>query len=86
MILRYCLIFAVNSDESHQSTGTFSGFSAKSPSTVEVASDGTVITEETRAQWRLQDNLLSRLTTEQKHCVMSVPAANNSEDIKLFAR
>ena len=28
-ILKYCSIFAVNSDESHQSVGTFSGFSAK---------------------------------------------------------
>ena len=64
---------------------TFGTFSTRTPS-VEVRSDGVVVTEEMRAQWALQDNLLSHLTPEQRTAVMKVPAANNTDDIKQFAR
>ena len=64
---------------------TFGTFSTRTPS-VEVRSDGIVVTEEMRAQWALQDNLLSHLTSEQKAAIMKVPAASNTEDIKQFAR
>ena len=53
---------------------------------VELASDGVVITAETRDHWRLRDALLANMTSEQRHAVQKVAATNNPEDLKLFAR
>ncbi|XP_041362613.1 GATOR complex protein NPRL3-like isoform X2 [Gigantopelta aegis] len=78
---------SVNSDESVGPTGSMQlNMLSKSPSVGEMASDGTVITEETKAQWRLQDSLLNSLTPDVKAAILKCPAARNVEDLKLFAR
>ena len=78
------MMFSVLSEGSVMS----SSLSPQTPSaSVEIASsDGMVITEETRAQWRNQDTLLAGLSNATKQSVMNVPAAANMDDLKLFAR
>ena len=78
-------LFSFHFVDGSPTLSTFGTFSTRTPS-VEVRSDGVVVTEEMRAQWALQDNLLSHLTPEQRAAVMKVPAASNTEDLKLFAR
>ncbi|XP_071108105.1 GATOR1 complex protein NPRL3-like [Haliotis cracherodii] len=81
-------IASVNSDESIGPAPGAQQLSqlSKSPSVGEMMSDGTVITEETKAQWRMQESLLSVVTPEVKAAILKCPAAKNTEDLKVFAR
>jgi len=73
----------VHSEDSPSQTGHF--LSGKSPS-VEVTSEGTVITEDIRSQRHQVDTMLAHLSSKERQSIFSVPAANNPEDLKLFAR
>merc|ERR1719242_137084 len=59
---------------------------SKSPSQGEVTSDGSVIAEEAKAQWRVQDSLLSELKPQIKAAILRCPASRNTEDLHLFAK
>ncbi|XP_025092889.1 GATOR complex protein NPRL3-like [Pomacea canaliculata] len=58
---------------------------SKSPS-LEVSSDGTIVTEEMKAQWQKHGTLLKELSAADKAAVLKCPAAKNLDDLQLFAR
>ncbi|KAK3579485.1 hypothetical protein CHS0354_028302 [Potamilus streckersoni] len=77
-------IASVNSDESMGPVANSSSMMSKSPS-VEFTADISLFSEEVKA-FLVQDSGLNNLTVEEQEAIMNVPATQNLEDIKLFAK
>ncbi|GFN99606.1 nitrogen permease regulator 3-like protein [Plakobranchus ocellatus] len=81
---------SVNSEESTGGQSTAQSITqcasqhSKSPSQ-EANSDGS-ITEDRKAQWRLQDTLLNELKPQLKAAIVLCPASKNPDDLRLFAK
>ncbi|XP_055862989.1 GATOR complex protein NPRL3-like isoform X3 [Biomphalaria glabrata] len=79
-------VASVNSEESGgQSTTQYTSQLSKSPSH-EANSDCSMLPEDSKLQWRMQDNLLNELKPGVKAAILRCPAAKNFEDLSLFAK
>ncbi|XP_059175944.1 GATOR complex protein NPRL3-like [Physella acuta] len=75
-------IASVNSEESG---GQYTNLLSKSPSQ-EANSDGSIVPEDMKTQWRIPDSLLNELKPEMKAAIFKCQAAKNPEDLNLFAK
>ncbi|WAQ97433.1 NPRL3-like protein [Mya arenaria] len=80
---------SVTSDESItlSTPGMLVAQMSKSPST-EFTVDGStsLLSEESKAYWLMQESVFSDLSMEEKDCILKVPAAKNLDDLRMFAR
>ena len=58
---------------------------SKSPST-EFTTDTSVISDENKVDWLMQESVFSHLSAEEKECITNVPSAKNLDDLRMFAR
>ncbi|XP_077979856.1 GATOR1 complex protein NPRL3-like isoform X2 [Glandiceps talaboti] len=68
-------------DMSH--SPSLDSLSAKSP---ELSSNGQLVQEHMHLRQRVREDLLTELTNAERLSVLSIPAASNDEDLRLFAR
>ncbi|XP_069123257.1 GATOR1 complex protein NPRL3-like [Argopecten irradians] len=79
-------VASVASDESVSiGSNSISAMFSKSPSS-EIASDSSQVSEDMKTGNRSYQDGLSSLSKEEQECVLSVPAAKNPDDLKLFSR
>ncbi|XP_045213441.1 GATOR complex protein NPRL3-like [Mercenaria mercenaria] len=78
---------SVTSDESItlSTPGMLVAQLSKSPSS-EFTTESSLVSEENKMYWMMQESVFANLTAEEKECIINVPAAKNLDDLRMFAR
>ena len=60
---------------------------SKSPSTEFTGENSaSLVSEESRSYWIIQESVFAELSSEEKECILNIPAAKNLDDLRMFAR